>query len=142
MRLDGPAVASPRTAGRYLIGVPMWMWVTPSPATFGPTSASATAGGVTVTATAKVTQVRWTMGDGTTVTCGGPGTPYQARFKAEMSPTCGHRYTKTGEHQGHAVATWTVEWTAAALGDNGSFTETRQNAFIAHVDELQAVDTS
>lgn len=78
MRLTGPRVASPRAAGTYVVGMPMWMWATPSPTTFGPATASATAGGVTVTATAKVTSIRWSMGDGVTVTCKGSGTPYTA----------------------------------------------------------------
>ncbi|MEV0449818.1 ATP/GTP-binding protein [Streptomyces sp. NPDC050600] len=142
MRLDGPTVASPRTAGTYLVGMPMWMWVTPSANSFGPVSASATAGGVTVTATAKVTSVRWEMGDGSTVSCAGPGTPYQDGYGARMSPTCGHRYTKAAEHQGSATATWTVEWSAPALGDTGDLTETRTTAFTARVGEAQAVGTS
>ncbi|MEU7031411.1 ATP/GTP-binding protein [Streptomyces sp. NPDC046275] len=142
MRLDGPRVASPRSGGTYLVGMPMWMWVTPSPNTFGPVSASATAGGVTVTATAKVTSVRWVMGDGASVTCAGPGTVYQARYGAQMSPTCGHRYTKAAEHQGSATATWAVEWSAPALGDSGTLTETRQTSFTARVVEAQALGTS
>ncbi|MFG2332858.1 hypothetical protein ACGFMM_24975 [Streptomyces sp. NPDC048604] len=62
MRLDGPTVGSPRAAGRYVVGMSMWMWVTPSATTFGPAIASATAGGVTVTANAKVPSIRWDNG--------------------------------------------------------------------------------
>ncbi|MFJ8870422.1 hypothetical protein ACIRD6_32310 [Streptomyces sp. NPDC102473] len=58
-------MASPRAAGSYVVGMPMWAM--PSPSTFGPATVSATAGGVTVTA--KVTTVRWAMGDGTNFTC-------------------------------------------------------------------------
>ena len=32
MKLKGPAVASPRPAGRYTVGVPVWMWVNQEPA--------------------------------------------------------------------------------------------------------------
>lgn len=56
----------------------MWMWVEQGPTTFGPASASATAGGVTVTATAKVSSIQWDMDDDSTVTCTGPGTRYDA----------------------------------------------------------------
>ncbi|MDX3342734.1 ATP/GTP-binding protein [Streptomyces sp. ME02-6979.5a] len=114
MRLSGPAVASPCTAGTYLVGMLMWMWATPSPPTTGPISASATAGGVTVTATANVSTVRWAMGDGTTVTCHGPGTPYTPDQGKKMSPDCGHRYQRTAhdepeeKYQGAATATWTI----------------------------------
>ncbi|MFI6125343.1 ATP/GTP-binding protein [Streptomyces sp. NPDC051064] len=146
MRLDGPKVASPRAAGTYVVGMPMWMWATPSTSTFGPATASATAGGVTVSATARVTSVRWAMGDGTTVTCRGPGTPYRKSQEVTSSPDCGHLYERPsyeepgGRYQGTATATWTVTWTAPALGDGGQFTETRQTAFTAAVHEVQVVN--
>ncbi|MFG3399177.1 ATP/GTP-binding protein [Streptomyces parvus] len=146
MKLTGPTVASPRAAGEYVVGMPMWMWATPSPNTTGPISASATAGGVTVTATAKVTTIRWAMGDGTTVTCNGPGTPYTPDRGKAMSPDCGHLYERTahdkpgGRFQGTATATWTITWTAPALGDSGQFAETRQTAWTARVGEVQVVN--
>ncbi|MFD5787090.1 ATP/GTP-binding protein [Streptomyces sp. NPDC127037] len=80
MRLEGPAVASPRAAGRYPVGAPMWMWVRRTPTAYGPQTATATAGGVTVSATAKVRSIRWDMGDGNTITCLGPGTPYDRQL--------------------------------------------------------------
>ncbi|MFE7112890.1 ATP/GTP-binding protein [Streptomyces sp. NPDC057600] len=92
MKLTGPKVASPRAAGRYVVGMPMWMWVTRSTSSYGP--ATATAGGVTVTATAKVSTIRWDMGDGTAITCTGPGTPYSADRGKALSPDCGHRYER------------------------------------------------
>ncbi|MET8808669.1 hypothetical protein [Streptomyces sp. NPDC004546] len=67
MFLTGPDVASPRAAGRYVVGMPMWLWVRPSPTTYGPNTASASLAGVTVTATAKVAQIDWQMGDGSSV---------------------------------------------------------------------------
>ncbi|MFF5938981.1 ATP/GTP-binding protein [Streptomyces sp. NPDC012508] len=146
MRLDGPAVASPRSAGTYVIGMPVWMWVTPSPNTFGPVTASATAGGVTVTATATVSSVRWDMGDGKAVTCAGPGTRYTPDRGKTMSPDCGHRYEHTsagkpGErYKGRATATWTVEWSAPALGDAGTLTETRETTFTVRVVEVQVLN--
>lgn len=86
MKLAGPDIASPRAAGRYLVGMPMWMWVNQNPTTYGPNTASASAGGVTVTATAKVSKIVWTMGDGAVVTCAGPGTPYTAAAGKSDSP--------------------------------------------------------
>ncbi|MFE7649908.1 hypothetical protein [Streptomyces phaeoluteigriseus] len=50
MKLAGPDITSPKAAGRYLVGMPMWMWVNQSPTTYGPNTASASAGAVTVTA--------------------------------------------------------------------------------------------
>ncbi|MFB7360303.1 ATP/GTP-binding protein [Streptomyces gardneri] len=146
MRLDGPLVVSPRAAGRYVVGMPMWMWASRSPTTYGPATASATAGGVTVTATARVSSIRWDMGDGTTVTCAGPGTPYDATQGKAPSPDCGHRYKapstaqKGGAYAGRATATWTVEWTAPALGDAGTLTETRATPFTVRVVEVQVLN--
>ncbi|MET8380885.1 ATP/GTP-binding protein [Streptomyces microflavus] len=148
MKLVGPAVASPREAGTYVVGMPMWMHLDPSPNTFGPAEASATAGGVTVTATAKVTTVRWDMGDGTTITCHGPGTPYTADQGKNMSPDCGHRYQRTasdkpdGRYRGTATATWSITWNAPALGDAGDFTTTRETAWTARVGEVQVLNTN
>lgn len=146
MRLVGPAVASRRAAGKYVVGMPMWMWVTRSTSSYGPATATATAGGVTVTATAKVAAIRWDMGDGTTITCHGPGTPYTADRGKSSSPDCGHRYERSaagrpdGRYKGTATTTWTVTWTAPALNDGGEFTETRQTAFTAAVGEVQVLN--
>jgi hypothetical protein len=145
MRLVGPKVASPRAAGTYVIGMPMWMWVTQSPTTYGPNSAKASAGGVTVTAIARVTSVRWVMGDGKTITCNGPGTPYTSSTGMADSPDCGHHYvtvprTKDQRFHGTATATWTIEWTADGVGDSGTFTEVRQSAFTARVHEVQVLN--
>lgn len=60
-----------------LVGMPVWMWAaSPDAHTVGPARASASAGGVTVTATAQLEHVTWDMGDGTTVICKGAGTPF------------------------------------------------------------------
>ncbi|MFE9912523.1 ATP/GTP-binding protein [Streptomyces clavifer] len=147
MRLDGPKVVSPRAAGTYVVGMPMWMWAEPSPSTFGPVSASATAGGVTVTATAEVTRLRWSMGDGATVTCHGPGTQYRKPREVTESPDCGHLYERPsydepgGRYRGTATSAWTITWSAPALGDGGQFTETRQAPFTVDVREVQVVNT-
>ncbi|MEV3852031.1 hypothetical protein AB0J30_35345 [Streptomyces microflavus] len=58
-----------------------------------------------------------------------------------MSPDCGHRYQRAasdkpdGRYQGTATATWSIAWTAPALGDEGEFTETRATARAAWVGE-------
>ncbi|MEV6134328.1 ATP/GTP-binding protein [Streptomyces violaceusniger] len=147
MKLVGPDIASPRPAGKYVVGMPMWMWVEKGPTTFGPNSAKAAAGGVTVTATAEVSSVRWAMGDGTTVTCTGPGTRYTASRGRADSPDCGHRYRATsagergGRYHGTATATWSVNWQVAGTGgESGQFTETRQTPFTVGVREVQVLN--
>jgi hypothetical protein len=145
MLLTGPDIASPRAAGKYIVGVPMWMWVNESPTTYGPNTASASLAGVTVTATAKVTKIDWDMGDGNAVTCQGPGTAYQASYGKQESPTCGHTYNRTSASQSgrkysvNATATWTVDWQVDGGGETGQFTETRQSQAQVAIGELQVV---
>ncbi|MGW4560999.1 ATP/GTP-binding protein [Streptomyces sp. NPDC004561] len=148
MLLTGPSIANPRAAGRYVVGMPMWMWVNQGPTTYGPNSASASLAGVTVTATAKVSSISWDMGDGTdAVVCNGPGTKYEASMGKAPSPNCGHVYDKAstsetgGKFHGTATATWTVDWTVTAgPGENGEFTQTRQSAFTVDVREVQVLN--
>ncbi|MEU7894245.1 hypothetical protein AB0B45_15455 [Nonomuraea sp. NPDC049152] len=88
---------------------------------------TATAGGITATATATPTLVTWNMGDETTVTCKGPGTPFRhGRDDARKeSPTCGHTYVKSSatnpsaKYPVTATITWAITWSAA--GESGTF---------------------
>ncbi|WP_331745439.1 ATP/GTP-binding protein (plasmid) [Streptomyces sp. NBC_01116] len=149
MRLTGPVIANPRAEGTYVVGMPFWMWATPSPTTYGPVTASATAGGVTVSATAKVTWAVWDMGDGETVTCPGPGTKYTADHGKNMSPDCGHRYRRSStdepdsRYAGSTTTTWSVDWTVTAGGaQTGTLTTTRETAWTARVGEVQVLNTN
>ena len=101
-----------------IVGMPQWMWVNePAPNTFGPITRTATAGTASVTATASVDKVVWDMGDGSTVTCVGPGTPYEDRFDLAESPDCGYRYTKQGRYEVTATSYWTVAWEGMGRSD-------------------------
>ncbi|MFE6554125.1 ATP/GTP-binding protein [Streptomyces sp. NPDC057746] len=143
MLLLGPDIASPHTAGKYTVGVPMWMWVNQSVTTYGPNTASASAGGITVSATAKVSKIVWKMGDGASVTCSGPGTPYTPSEGMAQSPTCGHMYSKTSAGAQNskfpvtATSTWTINWQGG--GQAGQLTEVRQTNVQVAVGEVQVV---
>ncbi|MGW3134989.1 ATP/GTP-binding protein [Streptomyces sp. NPDC001139] len=143
MLLAGPDIASPRAAGKYTVGVPMWLWVHQSATTYGPNTATATAGAVTVTATAKVSKIVWSMGDGASVTCNGPGTPYTSSEGMAESPTCGHVYSKTSAGARNskfpvtATSTWTINWQGG--GQAGQLTEVRQTNVQVAVGEVQVV---
>ena len=115
---------TPEQGKTGLLGLPTYLWVqNPGPKTLGPITDSATAGGITVTLTGKVDHVVWNMGDGTTVTCTGPGTPYQDSFGAAPSPTCGHMYKHPstslpgGAYPIRVTAVWDIAWTGG--GQNG-----------------------
>ncbi|MFE7172601.1 ATP/GTP-binding protein [Streptomyces sp. NPDC057616] len=150
MKLVGPDIASPRPAGHYVVGMPMWMWVNQGPTTYGPATATATAGGVTVTATARVSAVNWSMGDGgTPVLCHGPGTRYRPSMGLADSPDCGYRYARSSAGRpGHryavtATSTWTIIWQVqgGADADNGQWTETRTTTQTTAIGEAQAVNS-
>ncbi|WP_340457488.1 ATP/GTP-binding protein [Streptomyces sp. A475] len=147
MKLVGPDIdINPKPGGKGLVGMPVWMAVGQSPTTYGPNSASATAGGVTVTATAKVKSIVWNMGDGTSVTCSGPGTVYRKSFGMKQSPDCGHVYKQTSDSAGgkfkvSATATWAVDWqVAGGGGESGQLTEVRNSQAALTIIESQAVN--
>lgn len=121
-----------------IIGMPTWMWVQdPGPATLGPVTRTASAGGFSVTATAKADRVVWQMGDGTTVTCRGPGSPYADSFGRQSSPDCGHTYTRQGTYTVRATSHWTVEW--SGIGLSGTIPLTFTQAATITMGEAQAL---
>ncbi|OXM59521.1 hypothetical protein, partial [Amycolatopsis vastitatis] len=73
LRLPGPRITS-SPAGTQLVRLPTWLWL--DRAMWQPHMATAAVPAVSVTATATPTSVSWDTGDGTTVTCTGPGTPF------------------------------------------------------------------
>jgi hypothetical protein len=129
------------------VGAPVYMWTTAGPATFGPQVLTGSAGGVTITATAKVDKIVWTMGDGTSVTCRTPGTVYQDRYGFDDSPDCGHRYTRTSAGKPNnaypisATSYWVVDWTGPG-GSSGRITLDLVSRTNIVVGELQALVTS
>lgn len=108
-----------------LVGMPVWMWADiPHQHTLGPITASASAGGITITATAKVRRITWDMGDGSEVVCNTAGTPYDPSYGLKSSPDCGHTYVKSSAHMAGdvytvtATSSWVVTW--AGAGQTGT----------------------
>ncbi|GAA3528282.1 hypothetical protein AFL01nite_02510 [Aeromicrobium flavum] len=108
-----------------IVGMPVYMWVKdPDEHTWGPITATASAGGVTISATARVESIQWDMGDGTKVTCHNKGTPYKSAYGRSKSPTCGHTYeTESAGEPGDkftvtATSSWVVSWEGA--GQSGT----------------------
>jgi hypothetical protein len=128
------------------VGAPVYMWTTPGPTTFGPQVLTGSAGGITITATARVARIVWSMGDGSAVTCRTPGTPYEDRYGFRDSPDCGHRYTKTSAGKPgnaypiSATSYWVVDWTGPG-GSSGQITLDLTSTTSIVVGELQAVVT-
>lgn len=129
-----------------VVNLDTWMWVDPS--AWQPVAATASAGGVTVTAVATPESVRWAMGNGDVVTCTGPGTPYDpSRPSSEQHTDCSYVYRRSsasspdGAFTATATATWHVTWTAAGAAGGGDLgTVSRTTTFTVRVSEIQAVN--
>jgi hypothetical protein len=135
----------PESTGRGLVGLPVWMWTAVGETTWGPVSRTASVPGLAVTARATVTRIVWSMGDGGSVTCTNPGTPYQLAFAGSTSPDCGWKYERSsrtqpdGRYTVTAIATWSIEWWVVGGGETGDATVTRQAQTTVQIDELQVV---
>lgn len=102
-----------------LVGMPVWLWDSDtSAASWGPVVKTAATGGYSVTATAKVSRVVWSMGDGEVVVCRTRGTPYADSFGKRPSPDCGYMYETPGRFTVRATSYWKVQW--AGMGQSGS----------------------
>lgn len=142
--IRGPQIGTSLGAtGAGLPGLPVWLWTAVSPSTWGPISATAAVPGLSVTATGQATEIAWDMGDGNTVHCANPGTPYSESYGGEPSPTCFHRYDNPsrgkpgGRYTVTGVTTWRVQW--AGGGESGVVTVTRQSTTTLLIEELQVV---
>lgn len=127
MGLEAPEIASTPNDTETLgaVGLPVWLWVAnPGETTTGPNTTSASAGAVTVTATAKFTGMSIDMGDGTTIECDGSGTEYPGTG-IDPSPDCGHVYEQMSDEQPDGLYTvnitahWGVEW-ESNTGETGT----------------------
>lgn len=143
--IDIRTVPEDRPGRVGLIGLPTWMWANPSTRTTGPQSASACIGGTCVDLTMKVDRIEWNMGDGNTVTCRGPGTPYADRYGKQDSPTCGHRYTRTSlgrpnqRYTINATSYWVAHWEGG--GRSGNFYLDQTATSHLRIGELQVLVT-
>ncbi len=146
LRLPSPVIrASP--AREQLVHLPTWLWL--ARGSWGSRSAIASVPGVSVTAVARPQKVVWKLGDGSPVTCKGPGTPYGGKSAVSAkrpSPDCGHTYRSSsagqpgGAYAVSATVHWTVSWSGA--GESGTFpgmTTTATAGFL--VRESQALNT-
>lgn len=131
-----------------LVGMPIWLWVAnPAPNTVGPLTVSVTEDGLTVTATATLDRIDYTMRDGgvtiADVTCAGasaPGTPYEATFDDSPSPNCGvtaAQNQQVGAYTITGTASWTVEWSGG--GQTGTIPVDVDNSIHMEVGEAQII---
>jgi len=131
LQLPTPSLTlSPVTTG--YVNLAEWLAVAPSIWHLFTTSAQAcnVGGCTTATATATPAIVRWNTGDGSFVTCNGPGTAYTPDLSAAAQSTnCSHIYRATSANQpnpegnpngGAFTVTAAVTWVVAWSGPDGS----------------------
>lgn len=145
MHLVGANVgATPLNGGDGIVGLQTWLWVANGgPSSMGPISRTASAGSVSVTATAHVTQVEWDMGNGDVTRCSNAGTEWRPGLGTGNSPTCGYTYYQdSGAQPGgtfkiRPTTYWQVDWAGAGQSGVIGFTLSGGELPMAVV-ELQA----
>jgi hypothetical protein len=146
IRLSGARIGiAPRPNGSGAVGLPVWLSTVVTAGTWGPLTANATGGGITVNIIAKAQRIVWEMGDGHQVNCANPGTPYEAKYRLAQSPTCGYVYSAPSVTTAHpdgrytitATTYWTVTW--AGGGQNGVLTPTSQSQSTIRIGEIPVV---
>jgi hypothetical protein len=126
-----------------IVGLPTWFWI--DPAGWQPAPARAELPGFWVEVTATPRHVVWDTGDGGSVTCDGPGTPYDLAGGDGQWTDCSHvfQYDSSGEPGGRyslsATIVWDIAWTAST-GARGDLADaSRQTSFDLSVTEMEAV---
>ncbi len=151
--LPAPAIET-SPAAFSVVNLPTWLWVDPS--MWHPFSASASAGGVSVTATALPVSVQWQMGDGGALSCDGPGTPYNTSLpSSEQQTSCSYVYRRSSVGQpapdgnpNHAAfdvaaaVTWRVAWSVSGGPGGGALPSlTTSSSVPVRVEQVEAVES-
>lgn len=136
-----------------VVHVSTWAWL--PPAMWHPYSVSASVGPVTATATATPVSVTWNFGDGSTLICSGPGTPYRTDLPPSAQQTsCAHTYVVSSMGQPSpdgnpnddafrvtATVAWLVSWTAQGAPGGGSLPSlTTTSADNLRVEQVESVN--
>ena len=145
LTLPTPQIAM-NPPGDQVVHINSWLWL--DDAIWTTHSKSASAGGVTATVTATPRRVVWDLGNGDTVMCDGPGTPYDpARPSAEQATDCSYTYEHTSADQpGDAYAVtatveWELSWSVQGAAGGGALPALFTSAPMSvRVGELQALN--
>lgn len=143
--IQSPAIrTSPSANGRLYVQVPTWLWLERS--WWQPYEATASAGRVWSTVRATPVATTWSLGDGRTVSCRGPGTEWRPGMPDDAS-SCTYTYRNSsagspgGTFHVDATVTFDVSWSSNA-GDGGTLPAiTRTSSVDVEVGEIQAIGT-
>jgi hypothetical protein len=138
-----------------VVNLSSWLWIDGQ--AWQSFRATATAGGVSATAIAVPVSVAWSMGDGHTVICDGPGTPYDPAISDTAQSTgCSYTYTESSAGQPSAdddpndgafsvtaTITWTVSWTATGVSGGGQLPSLHTSSTLpVRVEQIESVGTA
>jgi hypothetical protein len=134
---------SPGIDAPQLVGIPTWLW-TETP--WQPVSLSAQLAGLDITVTATPTSIHWDLGedDTATITCPGPGTPWNPHASDDQTSDCTHTYTYVPDppataYPASATLTWDVTYTATGQPGGDLGTNATTTTFELTVTQRQAV---
>lgn len=143
--IPGPAIRTSPELDRIYVRVPTWLWVDGT--WWHGYQATASAGRVTATVTATPRSSSWTLGDGSTVRCDGPGIAWHPGLP-EDATSCAHTYTTSSAGRPgdtfslSAAVQLDVSWTSN-IGQGGTLPAiSRTSTQPIVVGEIQAVGTS
>jgi hypothetical protein len=142
LALASPTIEmAPPAGAAQLVGVATWLWI--DQGAWQALTATASVGTVTTTATALPTKVVWDMGDGHSVTCDGPGIPYDPS-NPNGTTDCSYTWSVAGSYHVTATVYWSVSWTVvgAAGGGNLGVQAGPAAQVPVTVTESQAINTS
>jgi len=136
---------SPAADRDQVVGFPTWLWL--DPALFTPRTRTVAVPGESVTARAVPVSTSWVLGDGSTLTCTGAGTPYTpGGTPTAASPDCGHTYLRPsfgqpgGRYPVTVTTRWQISW--AGAGQAGVLPElSRTAAGSLRVAEVQTLNS-
>lgn len=140
-----PIRTSPSANGRLYVQIPTWLWLEQD--WWQSYQATAAAGRVTSTVNARPISTTWSMGDGASVRCAGPGRAWKPGL-AEEATDCRHTYRHSSAGADDdtfalgATVTLEVTWTSNT-GAGGTLPAiSRTSSLEVEVGEIQAIGTS
>ena len=145
VQIAPPAIrTSPSEAGRLYVQIPTWLWI--DGGWWHGYTATAQAGRVWTTVTARPVSVTWGLGDGDSVVCTGPGTAWTPGA-AEEASNCTHTYrhssasSDAGTFDLSATVRLEVTWTSNAPFGGTLPAIARTSSIDVEVGEIQAIGT-
>jgi hypothetical protein len=151
--LPAPAIRTNPSAFS-VVNLQTWLWI--DPVAWRTLSATASAGPISATAVAAPVSVTWSMGDGSSISCSGPGTAYDTAEPASRQSTdCSYTYRRSSLGQPSpdgnpndasfdvtATIRWSVDWTAVGAPGGGALPSLQTTSTLPlKVEQVESVGT-